>query len=136
MKNRKSILIILLAGTLIPCIQSCKKYPEGPAISIHSKTARVANTWNVEKYLVNGSYIILPADYTETFTKEGNYYFTFGNLSGTGIWEFQNNDREIRITAIDHQSSETLYILKLEEKQFWYFYLDGNDRHEFHMFQD
>jgi hypothetical protein len=118
-------------------IQSCKKYADGPLISLNSKTERVANTWKVDNYKINGNdYTSLVSGYTETYTKDGNYYYTFGSLSGTGTWAFQNNNEEVRITGIDHQSSETLYIQKLEEKQFWYYYMDGNDKKEFHMIQE
>ncbi len=136
MKNKITVLFILLAVFAIPFIQSCKKYPDGPVFSIHSRTERVANTWKVDNYKENGNdFTSLVAGYTETYTKDGNYSYTWGNFSGTGKWEFQNNDAEIRITGINNQSSETLYILKLEEKQFWYYYMDGNDKKEFHMIE-
>jgi hypothetical protein len=136
MKNKISILI-LLVGIMIPSLQSCKKYPDGPALSFRSRTARVANTWKVDNYKLNGTdYTSLVVGYVETYSKDGAYSYSWGNLAGTGKWEFQNKDTEIRITGISHQSSQTLYILKLEEKQFWYYYMDGNDRKEFHMVEN
>lgn len=135
-KIKLSALVILFAGLMITTFQSCKKYPDGPLISFHSRTERVANTWKVDNYKINGTdYTSLVSGYTETYTKDGNYYYSFGSLAGTGSWAFQNKDAEIRITGINHQSSETLYILKLEEKEFWYYYMDGNDKKEFHMIQ-
>jgi hypothetical protein len=71
--------------------------------------------------------------YTETYTKNGNYSYTWHFFGGSGKWEFQNHDSEVRITGVSGQSSETLFILKLEEKEFWYYYMDGNDKKEFHM---
>lgn len=136
MKNKVSIFIIMVSGLLIPTIQSCKKYPDGPAISFRSRAERVANTWKVDNYKINGNdYTSLVANYTETYTKDGNFSYTWAGLSGTGKWAFQNNDNEIRIIGINNQSSETLYIQKLEEKQFWYYYMDGNDKKEFHLIQ-
>lgn len=137
MKNKISVLIILIAGLIITTNPGCKKYEDGPMLSIHSRTERVANTWKVDNYKVNGSdYTSLVAGYIETYSKDGNYSYSWGGFSGTGSWTFQNNDREIRIIGVSHQSSETLYILKLEEKQFWYYYFDGNDRKELHMIQN
>lgn len=131
-----SVVVMLLAGLISITFQSCKKYPEGPLLSIHSRTERVANTWKVDNYKINGNdFTSLLSNYSETYTKEGNYSYLWGSMYGTGTWTFQNNDREIRITGINYQSSETLYILKLEEKQFWYYYMDGNDKKEFHMVQ-
>lgn len=135
-KSRLSVIAILFVALVIPTIQSCKKYPDGPMVSFRSRTERVANTWKIDNYKVNGTdYTSLVAGYTETYTKEGVYSYDFGVLDGTGKWEFQNKDMEIKLTGINNQSSQILFILKLEEKQFWYYYMDGNDKKEFHLVQ-
>ena len=130
----KKILIVLIAICIMPITQSCKKYPDGSLINFYSRTDRVANTWRVDTYLKNGTdYTYLMAGYTETYSKDGNYSYVWGSQSGTGVWAFQNSDEEIRLTGISHQESRTLIILRLENKSFWYYYMDGNDRKEFHM---
>lgn len=135
-KNKFFALLILL-GLALPALQSCQKYSEGPALSLRSRTERVANTWKVDNYKVNETdYTSLMNGYVETYSKDGNFSFSWGSISGTGKWSFQNDDAEIRITGTSNQSSQTLYILKLEEKQLWYYYMDGNDRKEFHMVQN
>lgn len=136
MKTKRNLAVILFSTLLFFSIQSCEKYPDNQLVSLQSRAERVANNWQVDNYKVNGSdYTSLVADYTELFTKEGNYSYQWGLFSGTGTWAFQNNDEEIRITGIDNQTSRDLIILKLEEKEFWYYYMDGTDRHEFHMIQ-
>lgn len=131
-----SVVLLLLAVMALPVLQGCKKYPEGPSLSLRTRTARVANTWKVDNYKINGSdFTSLVSGYTETFSKEGAYSYSWGNNSGTGTWAFQNEDQEIRITGTSNQDSYTLVILKLEEKEFWYYYMDGNDKNEFHMIQ-
>jgi len=132
--KRTSLLMILVVALVIPTIQSCKKYPEGPAISFRSREARVANTWKVENYKVNGvDYTSLLAGHVETFSKEGSYSFSSSGIDGTGKWVFENDDAHVRITGTSNTSSKTLFILKLKERDFWYYYMDGNDRHELHM---
>jgi hypothetical protein len=134
MKNIKILFLTLLVSTTITTFESCKKYPDGPLISFHSRTERVANTWKIDNYKKNGTdYTSLLSDYTETYTKNGNYSYSFGMLSGAGLWAFQNNDKEIKLTGTTNQDSHTMVILKLEEKQFWYYYMDGTDKKEFHM---
>jgi hypothetical protein len=134
MKNKIILLFILFSGLTI--ISGCRKYPDGPSLSLRSRAERVTNTWKVDSYKKNGSdFTFLYANYHETFTKEGNYSYSWGSVSGTGLWAFQNNDTQIKITGIKLQSSQTLYILKLEEKEFWYYYFDGDDRKEFHLVQ-
>lgn len=133
-KIKITVFIILIGMLIVPAFVSCKKYPDGPVISLRSRTARVANTWKVDNYKKNGTdYTSLVTNYTETYTKSGDYSYAWGILSGTGKWAFQNKDKEIKINGVDNQSSQTLIILKLEENEFWYYYMDGNDKKEFHM---
>ncbi|MDP2387812.1 MAG: hypothetical protein Q8M29_15675 [Bacteroidota bacterium] len=134
MKTKLSISVILLGAIIMLGLQSCKKYPEGPVISLRTKTERVANTWKVDNYKINSSdYTSFLSDYDETFTKEGDYSYSWGSLDGTGKWAFQNNKEQIKLTGVDNQASHDLIILKLEEKSFWYYYMDGNDKHELHL---
>ena len=137
-KTKKiSLLAILCVALLIPAIQSCKKYPDGPLIDFHSRTERVANTWKIDNYQENGNdYTSLMAGYTETYSKDGNYSYSWGAIAGTGIWNFQNDDSQIKLTGITNQGTYNLVILKLEEKEFWYYYMDGNNKKEFHMIQN
>jgi len=137
MKNfTKSIVLLIFISTMIFGAQSCKKYEDGPLISLSTRVSRVANNWKVENYKVNDvDYTSLVADYKETFTTDKNYSFTWGILGGTGTWDFANNYAEVRITGTDNVTSQTLTILKLEQKQFWYYVMDGNDKKEYHMIQ-
>jgi hypothetical protein len=133
---KKVIALLALSAFVIFCFQSCKKYPDGPMLSLRSKTERVANTWKIDNYKVNEvDYTSLLTDYSETFTKEGAYSYQWEFIDGSGTWAFQNDNMEIKINGTDNQSSHTLFILKLEEKQFWYYYMDGTDRKELHMIQ-
>lgn len=137
MKNiTRYFALIIFSSLIIFGNQSCKKYEDGPLISLSSRTSRVSNNWKVDNYKVNDVDLTsLAADYKETFTSDNNYSFTWGIIGGTGTWAFENKDTEIRITGTENMTSQTLYILKLEQKQFWYYIMDGNDRKEYHMIQ-
>ena len=137
LKNKTSVLAIILAGMMIIITSGCKKYPDGPMISFYSRTQRVAHAWKVDNYKMNGNDLTsLYSNYTETYTKDGNYSYSWGMLSGTGKWSFQNKDKEILLSGISNQNTYTLEILKLEEKAFWYSYMDGGNKKEFHMIRD
>jgi len=132
-----SLLATLFIGLIVPTIQSCKKYPDGPFISFRSRTERVSHTWKVDNYKVNGNdYTSLMGGYAETYSKDGNYSYSWGSIAGTGTWAFQNHDANIQLTGISNQATHTLIILKLEQTEFWYYYMDGNDKKEFHMIQN
>jgi hypothetical protein len=127
-------LLLIVLALISVTIQSCKKYPEDSTISLKSRKERVTNTWDVDNYKINGSdYTSLVSSYIETFTNNGDYDYNWGLLDGSGTWSFQNNDNEIKLIGSDDQSSRTLFILKLEEKTFWYYYMVGSDKHEFHL---
>ena len=83
---------------------------------------------------INGTdFTSLVSNYTETFTSNGDYSYSWGLLDGSGTWKFQNNDEEIQLTGTDNQSDRKLIIQKLEEDAFWYYYMDGNDKYEIHL---
>jgi hypothetical protein len=127
-------LLILFAGMLTIGNQGCKKYPDNDGINLQTRTERVSNVWKIENYKLNGVDLTsLFSGYSEIFTKENTYSYQWGILGGTGSWEFKNNDAEIQITGISNQASRTLYIEKLEETSFWYYYMDGTDKKEFHL---
>ena len=135
MKNKTKLIgLILFVGLTVFGIQSCKKYPDNQLISINSRTERVANTWKVENYKINGTdYTSLISAYSETFTKDGDYSYEWGIISGTGTWVFQNGDAEIKIISNDGADIKTVFIQKLEEKEFWYYYMNGENKNEFHL---
>ena len=137
MKNKKSLTATFLFSLLmIIGIQSCKKYTDNNGIDLTTTKSRVSHVWSVDNYKVNEVDLTsLVASYTETFTSEGLYTYKWGIIEGAGTWAFQNSDKEILITGSVNQNSKTLYILKLQDKQFWYYYMDGTDRKEFHMIE-
>lgn len=136
MKTTATLSLKLLLLILVTSSIGCQKYEDGPMLSFRSRAERLANTWRVENYKVNGNdYTSLVSNYTETYSKDGNYSYSWGILSGTGSWKFQSKDAEIKLTGISNQDDHTLVILKLEEKALWYYYMDGNDRKEFHFVQ-
>jgi hypothetical protein len=131
--RRFGILLTALGGLTL---SNCQKYEDGPVISFRSRAERVANTWKVDNYKINGTdFTSVVSGYTETFTKGGDYSFDWGILNGAGTWKFQSKDAEIALTGTNNQNDRTLVILKLEEKEFWYYYMDGTDRVEYHMIQ-
>ena len=134
MKNTKSLFaIVVLAVLMLVGAQSCSQYPDNNGITLVSKVDRVSKTWKVDNYKINGvDYTSLVTAYTETYTKQGAFSFQWAILGGSGTWEFQNKDAEIRITGDSNLTSRTIFILKLEDTEFWYYYMDGADKKEFH----
>ena len=131
------VCTLFLALIAIPVLESCNKYPDGPEFSLRTRKERLSNNWKIDNYTVNDVDLTsLVTGYTEEFTKDGKYSYQWGEFDGTGDWEFQNNHEEVKLTGTDDQASRQLIILKLEETTLWYYYMDGNDKHEFHMVEN
>lgn len=142
MKKIPQIVPVSFMAITIAMISGCKKYEEGPALSLRSRTARVENVWKVEKYIKNGTdetaeFNIKKRDYSETFTKDGMWshaYIDEDNdaKADVGTWSFDKDDTEIDRNA-GGSTWEELYILRLKSKEFWFWYMDSGDKKEFHM---
>jgi hypothetical protein len=134
MKLKTLPVVALLGFMAIASIQSCQKYVDGPGFSLLTRTDRVSNRWEVENYKINDTDVTSQlAGYTETYSKSKAYSYNWGILNGEGTWKFQNDDKEIQLSGNDDQSSRKLFILRLEKKSFWYYYMIGNDKYEIHL---
>ena len=131
----------------------CKKYPEGPAISLRSKKERISNSWKVDQLKINdvdstAYYTNILRDYTLNINKSGSYTITyfvavpgFGNIANTenGSWSFSSNKKDLHLnpTSIligNVPSSSSWQILKLYEKELWLRSFDFNGKKtEFHL---
>lgn len=119
---------------MVPKIKSFCSYGNRPVSTLHLKADFLINTWKIDKYKINGKdFTSLIPKYTETFTKNGNYSYAWSVSNGSGTWKFINNDTEVKLSGTDKQASRLLHILKLKQKSLWYYYIDGNDKHEFHL---
>ena len=124
-----AIISFILMG-----IFSCKKYPEGPSLTIRSKKGRVANKWKIDKWLIGGvdsaQYYAAEGTWVE-LTKDGKATAVqvkkFGTLSlttnFTGDWEFSDDKDVLGWVLTDDLNNDTdtttFDILKLKEKEMW-----------------
>jgi hypothetical protein len=128
-------IILLLTGTLF-LFNACKKYPEGPLLSLRTKKARIANVWRVEKYIVNEQdkttdFNTLFPNYTLTIGKDDRYTITMYNNDSTiekGRWYFAGEKEVIKFlpdgNSIWSGGAEVWQILKLKDKETWGEYTD------------
>ncbi|MBL4752609.1 MAG: hypothetical protein JKY52_03265 [Flavobacteriales bacterium] len=120
---------------------SCKKYPEGPALTIRSKKGRVANKWKIDKWLIGGvdsaQFYAAEGTWVE-LTKDGEATAVqvqkFGLLSittnFTGEWLFSDDKDILGWILTDDLTNttdtSTFDILKLKEKEMWLIDEDNN----------
>ncbi len=120
-KKILSLSLIAMVGLGIVATPSCKKYPEGPSLSIKSKKARLAGTWKESKVIKeNGDAGTPDNTYTLTFTKDGKVTVKtdagmLGTLSVDGTWKFDNKKENI-ITTYGNSTSQRK-IIELKNKE-------------------
>lgn len=130
----KTTHLLLCVGALISTMNfsACKKYEEGPRLSLHTKKARIANEWKYEKVTSpNGtdvtSYYV--NDYIE-IKKDGNFI----SDNGVGTWQF-GSDKEIIVFTFSGGSSMIWNIIKLKNNELWTTYASSSPSglYEFHL---
>ena len=109
---------------------SCKKYPDWPALSLRTKTERVSNVWKIEKRTKNGVDITAgTSEKTYEFRKDGAFIYTSNSTTETGTWAFIDKKERLDVKTSD---SFKWKILRLKEKEMWAQENDG-DIFEYHL---
>ena len=108
---KKATLFYLLSLFLVGLFfeTSCKKYPNGPLLSLHSKEHRIVGTWIVDYYSINGydstSYLQGQPYYGKCvfYKQKGDYSADFvlvsndNNYFSSGSWWFTDNKKDLKI---------------------------------------
>jgi len=140
--------VLFFAFVILISISSCRKYEEGPNVSLRTKKARITNNWKYESALVNGVEVSLDPYYAKQkhyFYRDGKYIQTIidpitleaRNLQGN--WTLYDNDKKIAITVkvppANLDSTMDYNILKLFEKQMWLRTTDNSREYHFAPFE-
>jgi hypothetical protein len=125
MRNMRFFLLLLI---IILTVGGCKKYDEGPLLSLRSKKARVVGKWVTEYWLVNKyeQVFMIDTNRTAEFTKEGVYRyheynpFTHNTKDLQGTWEFRNQKEQL-LLSLPGNADTSVYqiwdILRLKNKE-------------------
>src|ERR1051326_8081433 len=126
---KKAIKITLgLAVMAMVEMTACSKYPEGPKLSLRSKTSRLAGDWKLSKYLKNGtditSQVLGSGDMmTVSITKDGKWTssYTSGSFTFTsnGTWEFVEKKEKLKMVTDGSTDTDgdTTTIVKLKRSE-------------------
>jgi hypothetical protein len=121
-----ALIVLLIAGAM----PSCKKYEEGPLLSLRSKDSRLVNKWKFDKYIVNNTDYtpsILEGSYIE-FSENGDFAMdvypvegasTEDTITVTGTWEFASGktslDINMKYTYEDFWSGNEVTVNQINE---------------------
>jgi hypothetical protein len=129
---------MLAVATTAIAFSSCKKYEEGPALSLRTKKARLAGNWEISEIKINNQ-----TSATEGITFKFNFKKDGSGSIGLKMpllgdseislgfdWEFVNSKENLKITlklptgidisAITGMVPNEVEIIKLTNKEFWF----------------
>lgn len=127
MPHHRPTFFLLLTTFLF----SCRKYQDGPWMSVRSKTERVCNKWKISAgYKL---YFGLTEIESLEFKKNGEYIMEIADAGShspfiSGSWTFHKEKEEIvrYLPAFTYrhfnlpENYDTIQILRLKEKEFWF----------------
>ena len=136
--KRSSLLFTAFAMLLLA---SCGKYEDGPDFTLRSKKARIAGSWTLEKYMVDGVDLtsqVSAADLAISFkyNEDGSYSevtFISGQVVATnsGTWKL-SLDKENLVVIYTNGTVYAQKILRLTNSELWLQETYGGDITETH----
>ncbi|HHG83249.1 MAG TPA: hypothetical protein ENJ82_00740 [Bacteroidetes bacterium] len=140
--KRLSITLLTVALLLGITTTGCKKYEDGPAISIKSKRARATNNWKAKNVFQDG------VDYTAWFTdwsidmgEDGRIVISDkddndSTITQAGFWDLVNDQKELRLLLTEPRvdpDQKYYTITRLTSKEFWFKELTDSTVWEFRL---
>jgi hypothetical protein len=115
----KKLLAISLIGIfMLVGFNACKKYEDGPTLSLRSKKARVVGEWTISKAENQGIDVSKQyAGFTLSFKDNDTYTAVFSGKSEPGTWAFDGEKDNIILTPTGSSTTETLKIIRLTNSE-------------------
>lgn len=137
MNKIKSLTVIIFVFVFI--FGACKKYDEGPTLSLRSKTDRLKGEWLCQGIYKNGEIIDTLETYANSyvlqFYADGNGISFYGPWSFYFTWSFSNKKESILwLMSEEGATSNEMEIRKLTHDDFWF--LSSTDNYEYRMIKN
>jgi hypothetical protein len=126
----KHLVKIAFLGACV-LLASCKKYEDGPGFSLMTKKARLANIWQVNKYILNGedktdSYRTLISREKLVIYQSGKFDYSevstwvWAAPEYSGTWKFIDKKESVELhPGMSSVPVQTYHILKLKKDELW-----------------
>lgn len=130
-------MLFAALSVLVLHTSSCKRYEEGPAFTLRTAKARLVNTWEIEKYMVNGEDItalVLPffGEHSLEFSRDKRYEWNIGGLNEKGNWTFIEGKDKVEMQEDGASEKFSQKIIKLTNNEFWVEGQEAGDNIEVH----
>ncbi len=118
---KKLLAFAILLSFAMMSTTSCKKYEEGPTLSLTTKSYRLTRDWKLSKAEQNGVDVTnaYPSDLEQTFDDNGSYRMISNGKEFTGTWEFDSDKENILIKQDGSADVESYKIIRLKSSELW-----------------
>jgi len=117
----------MVAVCTIISLSGCKKYEDGPGLSLSSKKSRVVANWEFKKVKVSSVDVTSAfLDYTWEIKKDGQFNMVSNGNIDHGKWDFAL-DKEALDFRYDDGAIEIYNIKRLTAKDLWMEFIDSGD---------
>lgn len=148
LKNVQKFFLYLFSAFLLFGLQACEKYEDGAIES--DVDDKIISTWKLQSYYLNGTdetSSIFITNYSEKYTENRTFTRIYTDKNGdmdyeSGSWRLSDDNKEVQISGVssindfsdktNSVSSSKFIILKLTDSEYWYYFINGSDKHEFH----
>jgi len=126
----KTLRLFVLFSILFLFVGGCKKYPDGPVLSLRTRKHRLCENWKRVKEYENGTDItpqVMPIIYSESrniFT-DGSFSYNLvtnnGTVSYSGSWSFSTDQTIVFFSYYAGATpvNDAFLILRLKEGDLW-----------------
>ena len=126
------ILFLLFLSFIL--LQSCKKYPNGPILSLRSREVRIEGNWSCEKVLVNSQESTpFYSKYSYNYGADGSFSENNGFNNLTGTWALTSDDDSLIVKINTTQALHRFKILRLRNKSMWLLEDRNTSTYEWHL---
>ena len=115
---KKLLAFLLLATIVMVGFNACKKYEDGPYLSLRSKHNRVVNEWKLNKATNEGIDVTSQfQEYYFTFNDDNTYTYNRKLVKETGTWDFDDDKLNIVLTPAGSSTTESYKIIRLKNDE-------------------
>jgi hypothetical protein len=125
---------IAASAFLLLFFVSCKKYSEGPLLSLRSREARLINSWVCAKVMVNNQESTpFYSKYSYAINANNSYTENNGYTVVNGTWALTSNDDSLIVTFNNNQVLHRFKIMRLKNRSLWLVEDRNTSTYEWHL---
>jgi hypothetical protein len=115
-KMKRRYILLILA---VLAVSACKKYEDGPLISLLPRRERIEGKWVASSVKINETDSMAAyKNHIWEFTRRYSVILQVNSAKYTGIWSTQTSDKDF-VIDYDNGKREMYQILRLTNKEFW-----------------